>query len=486
MNGFEKFKNTKWSYLVDRREALLFISITCNSYNMLPEVTGFDWHCEHVAYASEGVVLIGDKEMEDLDKIIKNSEIINFKNFIKKLKKEYKKYIKISKILENSDFTFFTDDDLYKELKKYYNQAQRIHVFLAIFSRIDRFLTNKIREWIDMEKDKKDEIISKLIYPKKMTDNTKEQIDFLKLIVLKKNKKDKKYRKALKKHLQKYKWIGARGYHFFNEWTEKDLVDRVEEFCVSEKDAKEELYNLKKFYKIQPTIAKEVFKKIKINNKNTFLNLLYLTRQLAYLRTWRTDNIYLCGYRARNLFFEIAQRSSLDVRDVEYISILELLDLAKRGKVGDLSQKIEQRKQAFLSCKMDDRYIIYQGQKNCEDFFVEMRKYRPQKNEQVKGVCAFCGVVRGRVKKVLSMIDLKKINSGDILISVMTFPNFISAMEKASAFVTDEGGVLCHAAIIAREMKKPCIIGTKIATQVFKDGDIVEVDAEKGVVRKIK
>lgn len=67
----------------------------------------------------------------------------------------------------------------------------------------------------------------------------------------------------------------------------------------------------------------------------------------------------------------------------------------------------------------------------------------------------------------------------------MTFPNFIPAMEKASAFVTDEGGILCHAAIVSREMRKPCIIGTKIATKIFKDGDLVEVDANKGTVKKL-
>jgi pyruvate,water dikinase len=59
-------------------------------------------------------------------------------------------------------------------------------------------------------------------------------------------------------------------------------------------------------------------------------------------------------------------------------------------------------------------------------------------------------------------------------------------MKKAIAFITDEGGITCHAAIIARELKKPCIIGTKIATKVLKDGDLVEVDANKGVVKIIK
>ena len=60
------------------------------------------------------------------------------------------------------------------------------------------------------------------------------------------------------------------------------------------------------------------------------------------------------------------------------------------------------------------------------------------------------------------------------------------AIKKAGAIVTDEGGIVSHAAITAREMKKPCIIGTKIATQVLHDGDLVEVDAEKGIVRIIE
>jgi pyruvate,water dikinase len=58
-------------------------------------------------------------------------------------------------------------------------------------------------------------------------------------------------------------------------------------------------------------------------------------------------------------------------------------------------------------------------------------------------------------------------------------------MKKAAAIVTDDGGITCHAAIVARELGKPCVIGTKIATQVFRDGDIVEVDADHGVVKLI-
>lgn len=106
--------------------------------------------------------------------------------------------------------------------------------------------------------------------------------------------------------------------------------------------------------------------------------------------------------------------------------------------------------------------------------------------KNIKGVVAFPGQVRGRVTIIKNKEKIKLFKAGNILVSPMTTPDYLPAMKKAKAFITDEGGTLCHAAIIAREMKKPCIIGTKIATKILKDGDFVEVDAEKGVVRVIK
>lgn len=68
----------------------------------------------------------------------------------------------------------------------------------------------------------------------------------------------------------------------------------------------------------------------------------------------------------------------------------------------------------------------------------------------------------------------------------MTTPDYILPMKKAMGFITDEGGATCHAAIVAREMNKPCITSTKIATKVLKDGDRIEVNADKGIVKILK
>jgi len=76
-------------------------------------------------------------------------------------------------------------------------------------------------------------------------------------------------------------------------------------------------------------------------------------------------------------------------------------------------------------------------------------------------------------------------NDGDILVSKMTDPEIVAAMKKAGAIITDSGGITCHAAIVSRELGIPCVISTKFATKLFEDGDRVEVDADKGIIKKL-
>jgi len=125
-----------------------------------------------------------------------------------------------------------------------------------------------------------------------------------------------------------------------------------------------------------------------------------------------------------------------------------------------------------------------------------LKKYRTAKKirkivksidkESVAGIVASKGKAAGRVPVVVDIEDAKHIKDGSILVTKMTSPTLTVSLPRVSAIVTDKGGMLSHAAILARELKVPCIVGTQIATKVLKDGDLVEVDAEKGVVRKLK
>ena len=119
-----------------------------------------------------------------------------------------------------------------------------------------------------------------------------------------------------------------------------------------------------------------------------------------------------------------------------------------------------------------------------------LKQYGFNENAQsniIKGQIANKGKVSGTVKVIIDIDrESQKLDNGDILVTGMTRPEFVPLMKRAGAIVTDEGGITSHAAIVSRELNKPCIIGTKISTQVLKDGMRVEVDADKGVVTILK
>lgn len=106
--------------------------------------------------------------------------------------------------------------------------------------------------------------------------------------------------------------------------------------------------------------------------------------------------------------------------------------------------------------------------------------------KQIKGNITCLGQARGKVKVIITLKDQTKMQKGDILVSTMTTPRLMTAVKKAAAIVTNEGGMTAYAAIVSREFNILCIVGTKIATKVLKDGDKVGVDANKGIVRKLK
>ena len=115
-----------------------------------------------------------------------------------------------------------------------------------------------------------------------------------------------------------------------------------------------------------------------------------------------------------------------------------------------------------------------------------------KKSNEIRGLVGHKGKAKGKVVK-LSATDYRNKQKLDqllsfgsfVLVAPMTVPELVPYFKNAVAFVTDEGGITCHAAIIARELNKPCVTGTRVATQTLKDGDMVEVDADKGIVKII-
>lgn len=157
-------------------------------------------------------------------------------------------------------------------------------------------------------------------------------------------------------------------------------------------------------------------------------------------------------------------------------------------------KKIQSRKKGF-AVYFDERGKIETGKSNFDKDLKKLQNHYLKSHEvknssqssEIKGSIGSSGYVRGVVKIIIdAKKDGYKLNKNEILVTGMTRPEFVPLMKKALAIITDEGGITCHAAIVSRELKKPCIIGTKIATNVLKDGDMVEVDANRGIVRILK
>lgn len=170
---------------------------------------------------------------------------------------------------------------------------------------------------------------------------------------------------------------------------------------------------------------------------------------------------------------------SLDeVALLTYDEIKDILILGK-GSIPHLSNRF--KKSVFI---FDKTTLYISDDSSTVNNFLE--KQRVIGIQQISGTPAFKGNVKGTVKIVIGERDFSKIMEGDVLVSSTTRPDFLPVMKKVVGFITNEGGLLSHAAIVARELKKPCIIGTKIATKVLKDGDYVEVNADTGVVKILK
>lgn len=385
--------------------------------------------------------------------------------------------------LKKSNFNNLKDD-----LLKFKTLYTRLSPFLLMVVFADKMLEEEIEKLIIRKVGRKDQKYFKNIcYVRDFNATTREIIDLLKIAVdFKKNKwsyKDKKFKERLAEHEKQYSWLGARG-QFEADWTIDDFADRVKVY--QGKNPQDELDNILEVRDKAEEITCRFIDKYKLNKVE--ISLINTVKQFVYLRTYRTEMMYGSHSLVRPLLNKIADRLDINRRDILYLTFEEIIILLGRKKI-DYRSRVKERKNGFYIIQYGDYLDFYVGQDmegvNKLGLFEE-HKNIDVSTEEIKGQTGWKGKVKGRVRIVKNEKDIKKVGKNDILVAIMTFPNFIPAMEQAAAFVTDEGGVLCHAAIIARELKKPCIIGTKIATKVFKDGDMVEVDAEHGIIKKVK
>lgn len=235
---------------------------------------------------------------------------------------------------------------------------------------------------------------------------------------------------------------------------------------------------------------KDIYKTCKFSGKEK--HIFYALEMVSYTKDLRNTTDDYVHYCFSNFYNEVSKRVGLTKRNVQFLWDDELNALLI-GK-SKITAKYIQKKQKFCAA------VALPESVGAKQYYIgnEARDYREHvlknsnqllKNSSqdiIKGVVASAGAAIGTVKIIHNVKEISKVKKDDILVAGMTSPKYMSAIFNSSAIITDDGGLTCHAAIIARELKKPCIIGTKVATNVLKDGDLVEVDADKGIIKIIK
>ncbi len=363
-------------------------------------------------------------------------------------------------------------------------EYRKFVVFMTIPWVLDNFLGEELNTILTKRNLlKRVELEGKLNQPMRMNEGELEQISLLQIVCKMKNQNDFSLPilKKIKKHTDEYGWLPIRWF-VGDSLKKEDLIERLKNIFTY--DPKEKLSAFKNQTKKIEKETKQIIRELNLNNKEK--DFIYLLKEYVFIRTYRSDIINQANFITIPVLKKASIELGLEYNDVLFLSYQELLDCLNNIKKLKYIN-IPERKESWLLYRDAENITVLSGKKALsfatqqgvlEEKFLDM--------SEIRGVIAYQGITSGIIKVIHNPNDIGKVNKNDVLVATMTFPSYIAAMERASAFVTDEGGILCHAAIIAREMKKPCIIATKIATKVLKDGDLVEVDANKGIVKVLK
>ncbi len=315
--------------------------------------------------------------------------------------------------------------------------------------------------------------IDAVLSPEKMSQIREERKHLLQIYLAPKAR----LQKVLQAHVQKFNWIPC--INIFNPppWDEKFFRAQLKRLK-SKTAVRQELAQLN----AQSEKNKKSFRKVRAQAPSQHRHLLDHAHLMAFLKDDRDDTRRQAYYNVRRLYQLVAAALKLSEQDLLYFTPQEIIAALQHDK--SLSRRIlSERKKGYAMVIEQGKILVLTGV-----HYKQMLKLIERKNTgqtMVQGTVASPGKVWGTAKVVPGIFQLDKVKKGDILITVVTHPDYLPAMRIARAIVTDEGGLTSHAAIVSRELRIPCIVGTKHATSVFKDGDLIEVDANKGIVKKL-
>ncbi len=373
-----------------------------------------------------------------------------------------------------------SNKELAKRLDKFFKEYQKTIGAIGVPTIIDLTIESKLKEILkESGIENIGEALSTLAVSFKPVETSKEKDDLLKIgEKISKNKfslDSKEAKLLIKEHYDEYGWLHSTLFlgKLYSESQIKEEIKKIlnnvkEEKKKLEEDRKEHLSN-----------AEGVINKIKSKEGK---ELAKFFQKSVYYRTARLEWMNKACFIVRPLLEDASNILKIKFDDIIYLLPEEIINLLNEGQLTkDILKVIEERRKGYAYISDNKNEYILAVNKELEKW---KKRFSKEHDENlIKGIVVYKGEAKGRAAIVKDRSELNKVERGDILVTRLTTPDFIIAMKKAIGIVTDLGGVTSHAAVTSRELKIPCIVGTKNATKIIKDGDIIELDTIDGSVR---
>lgn len=477
----------KWRFNVRRRFSWFveYFQIMGTNRDIFKRVLGIDFAYSNMKKDADYNEFTDQGEEAQSIEIVKEKTAKDF-SFLQELaEKSYeksRKMLSVAKKVSTSNFREFSNPELklfFDEIALEFLEYQPV-IFLVF--PVEKYLEELLRAEISRiaeEKgrgEKKKEYFSIFSMPKKELVVVMEEKSLLEIVIAK--KEGKEIKQMLRNHLKEFAWIPTDD-PTGKPWTEYDLEKRIE--TLLEMNPEEKLKKMVKGEKQREQTFRKYVEELELDNKT--LGLVNITREFVFLRNYRIESWIQANFLVRDFLEFVASKADLKLGELFALSSEEISAFLGKGEI--VSRKeIEKRLKAYAYTKLDEKFEAFFGEEA-----QKLGHFHPKEKEatskEIRGSTANKGKAIGTVKVIRELSEISKVEKGDILVASMTVPQYIPAMEKAAALVTDEGGITCHAAIVSRELGVPCIVGTGNATKLLKDGDRVEVDANQGTVRKL-
>jgi len=416
-----------------------------------------------------------------IKKFKKNPKFLieSYKNYNERTKKDLNEL----KRIVNFDLSSLSNFELGEKFRRtrYHFVYNMVYDHYAWY--MEKFFVPLLEKYLQKKVKNVPEILSLLITPQKKSRFFREREDFFALVdyIKKKGLKEKEYKSLVKKHIQKYGYLPVLVNN--NPVLEDDILKEINSYLKNNKRQTIESVRLGDVYDEKTKKkAKNIIKKLKPSKEIKLL--IEGLRETAYVRTEDNAIMGLSTSIIRTLQEEITKRLGISYLDLKTLVPEEIIFYLRYHI--NVSKKLLKKRKDLTACYTDGPNIYLFTGKEAGKLQNIVKKEIEDKDE-FKGVIASSGYVKGRAFVAeTSISDLHDFKEGDILIAPATSADFVPLMRKASAVITEFGGLTSHAGIVSREFKIPCIVGVKDITKIVKTGETIEVDATKGLIRRFR